>query len=373
MQFCQVIGQQKIKDQLTAEVVSGRIPHAQLFVSRPGSGGLPLAMALAQFINCEQRGARDSCGECGSCRKSAQLVHPDIHFSFPVISSKSGKPSVSTDHLKAWREAVLSTPYMSEYDWLQFIGAANKQGNITAEECRQIIRQLQLKSFEGTFKVQIIWMVEALGSQGNILLKLLEEPPPQTIIILIAESQDLILNTILSRTQLKVLEDLSAEEISTALVAREEADPERAGQIAFLADGNYHRALELSRKTSQDMFKWLDTWVSAAMNSNVNDLLDFNAFLHSEGREKVKHFLDYVLHFLRECLALRFRVGSEVRLGLKEKSLAQRIWKFADLDRISRFIALVEEKHYHVERNVNAKYILLDLGINMRRILRGEE
>ena len=157
--------------QLIAEAKAERIPHAQLFVSRPGTGGLPLAIAFAQYINCEQPTATDSCGVCISCRKSSQLVHPDIHLSFPSFRLKPTKPNLSQDFLKSWREAFLSTPYMNSYDWLQYIKAGNKQGNISAEECRQIIKQLQLTTFEGKYKVQIIWMVEALGKEGNILLK----------------------------------------------------------------------------------------------------------------------------------------------------------------------------------------------------------
>ena len=372
MQFRNVIGQERLKEQLIREANSDRIPHAQLFVSRPGTGGLPLAIAFAQYINCDQPTASDSCGECPACSKANALVHPDIHFTFPAFPKKSGSPHLSDDYVAQWREAVEQQPYMNQFDWLQFINAGNKQGNITALECRHIIRQLQLKSFEGKYKVQIIWMVEALGVSGNILLKLLEEPPPDTVLLLICEQQEKILNTILSRTQLKVMEDLSTDEIKAALLNDIESDAERAGQIAFFADGNYHRALELQRQTSADMFKWLDTWLSASMNSNANSLLEFINYLNSEGREKVKHFFDYLLHFFRECLTMEFNQGGQVRLLMKEKALAEKIWRFADLERISKVVKLVEDKHYHVERNVNPKYILLDLSVRSRDILRGK-
>jgi DNA polymerase-3 subunit delta' len=372
MQFKDVIGQQQLKTQLIREASSDRVAHAQLFLSRPGTGGLPLALAFAQYINCDNPGETDSCNVCASCVKAAKLTHPDIHFSFPAFPKKSGKPHLSDDYLVPWREALGRQPYMDQFDWLQFIDAGNRQGNITALECRHIIRQLGLKAFEGKYKVQIIWMVEALGNEGNILLKLLEEPPLDTVLILIAEQQEKILNTILSRTQIKVLDDLSVEEIKTALVAGGEQDDQRAAQLAYFADGNYHRALALQQKSSADLFKWLDTWLSASMNNQANALLDFIGFLNSEGREKVKHFFDYMLHFFRECLTLRFQESGHIRLMAREKELAEKIWLFADLDRISRLVSLVEEKHYHVERNVNPKYILLDLSVKSKKILRGK-
>ncbi|MCP4122394.1 MAG: hypothetical protein GY751_11625 [Bacteroidetes bacterium] len=373
MQFKDVIGQQRLKTQLINEAQSDRIPHAQLFLARPGTGALPLAMAFAQYINCDGPGETDSCGLCPSCVKSAQMIHPDIHYSFPVIRPKNKKaPKLyfSDDFINEWRDAVLKQPYINIFDWLQFIDAGNKQGNLTAEECRRISRKLQLRAFEGKYKVQIIWMVESFEKEGNRLLKLLEEPPADTILILIAEEQEKILPTILSRTQIKVVEDLELQDVQKALLALDESDDERLSQIAFFADGNFHRALELHKNTSKDMFKWLDTWLSASMNNNANQLLEFISYLNSEGREKVKHFFDYMLHFFRECITLQFKHGSEVRLVVKEKALAERIWKFADLDSVSRVIELIEEKYYHVERNVNAKYILLDLSIRTRKIFR---
>lgn len=372
MQFSDVIGQERLKEQLIREANSERVPHAQLFVSRPGTGGLALAAAFAQYINCESPGASDSCGTCSSCLKSAKLAHPDIHFSFPAFPQKSGKPHISDDYLDKWREAVEQQPYMDVFDWLQFISAGNKQGNITATECRHMIRQLGLKAFEGRYKVQIVWMAESLGNEGNILLKLLEEPPADTVLILIAEQQEKLLNTILSRTQIKVLDDLPAAAIKASLMAAGDIDEERAGQIAFFADGNYHRALALYQKSSADMFKWLDTWLSASMNNNATALLEFINFLNGEGREKVKHFFDYILHFFRECLTVRFQEGAQARLVVKERALAEKIWRFADLERITRVVRLVEEKHYHVERNVNPKYILLDLSVQSHKILRGK-
>src|ERR1700741_3866656 len=181
----------------------------------------------------------DSCGECPSCKKSAQLIHPDIHFSYPVVTKKSGSPPISTDYISEWREFIKSYAYGNVYDWLQFIGAENKQGNITAEECNDIIRQLSLKSFESDYKVLLLWMPEYLGKEGNKLLKLVEEPPPNTLFILVAENESLILPTILSRTQLVKIPVINTNELADALVSRAKISSDQAQQIAPLAEGNY--------------------------------------------------------------------------------------------------------------------------------------
>lgn len=372
MQFKDVIGQSHIKQQLIKEVQSGRIPHAQLFLSRSGTGGLAMALAFAQYLNCDAPTNEDSCGVCPSCSKNSKLIHPDVHFTFPAFTKKSGKPHTSSDYLNEWRKAALQQPYQTEYDWLQFLNAGNKQGNITALECREIIKRLQLKAFEGKYKVQIVWMAENLGKEGNILLKLLEEPPKDTILILIAEEQELILNTILSRTQIKSFADLSVDDLKQALSPQIEDDA-KAEQIAFLADGSYHTALELLSKSSNNSFDWMQTWLTASMNRQANNVVAFVNQLSSEGREVNKQFLEYALHFFRECLSLKFKGEDSVKLSRKETMLAKKVWQIANFERIAALIPLIEEKHYYVERNVNVKYILLDLSIKLEKILRGKQ
>jgi DNA polymerase III subunit delta' len=199
MQFKDVIGQQEVKQHLVEMVQHNRLSHALLFLGREGSGALPLAIAFAQYIVCQKANAKpqpagpslfgepepvaapvamnDSCGVCPSCTKAHALVHPDIHFSYPVVTKKAGTPPLSTDYVAEWREFIQQYPYGNVYDWLQFIGAENKQGNITAQECNDIMRKLNLKSFESGYKILVLWMPEYLGKEGNKLLKLIEEPP----------------------------------------------------------------------------------------------------------------------------------------------------------------------------------------------------
>ena len=198
MQFNELIGLDRSIDRLRSMAQPGRMPHAMLLVGPEGSGKLPLALALAQYLLCEQRTDADACGQCSNCRKLQILQHPDLHFVFPVVGSKM----TSDQYLVQWRAALAENPYLNVNDWLQSIGAENKQGNISKEECLAIVKKLSLKSFESRSKVMLIWLPEYLGKEGNRLLKIIEEPPVDTYFILVAQQTELILNTILSRCQL---------------------------------------------------------------------------------------------------------------------------------------------------------------------------
>jgi DNA polymerase-3 subunit delta' len=372
VQFKDVIGQEEVKAQLLREFQSGKIPHAQMFLARKGTGGLAMAMAFAQYLLCDNQSETDSCSVCPSCSKVSQLIHPDLHFSFPTVTTKAGKSTTSVDYIKEWRNSVLQTPYMTLFDWLQVINAENKQGNITAEECRSLSNKLQLKSFEGKFKVQIIWMAETLGKEGNILLKLLEEPPENTILILVAEDQEAILGTILSRTQVKNFHDLSSEAIKRALMERQQLAEEQALKVAFIADGDFHQALTLLGSNAMVVFDYLEVWLSASLNKKGSETMQFVESISKEGRETIKKFLDYALHFFRECLSVQYKTEDRIKLSSREKALATKIWQITNLERLSRLIPLIEEKHYHIERNANSKYVLLDLSIQTEKVLRGK-
>ena len=261
MRFDDVIGQADVKKNLVSLVKDNRLSHALLFLSKEGAGGLSLALALSQYIVCEKVSRSDgpslfgepesapipddACGICSSCQKAAALVHPDIHFSYPVVPRKGGDKPVSTDYISEWREFIKMYPYGNTYDWLQFIGAENKQGNITATECNDIIRKLNLKSFESIYKILVMWMPEYLGNEGNKLLKLIEEPPANTLFILVAQEESKLLSTIISRTQQVRIPALETEDISKALVSRAAASPDAAHKAASVAEGNYREALQL--------------------------------------------------------------------------------------------------------------------------------
>src|SRR6516225_2271587 len=232
--FKDVIGQAPVKQHLVELVQSNRLSHALLFLGQEGSGALPMALAFAQYVVCEQPRDGDACGVCPPCIKAKQLIHPDIHYSYPDIPKKAGDKPVSTDYGAEWREFIAQYPYGNSYDWLQFIGAENKQGNITAQECNDIIHKLNLKSFESGYKILVMWMPEYLGNEGNKLLKLIEEPPASTLFILVAENESLILQTILSRTQLVRIPLPEPADIQQGLIERSGVAQEQARQIAVL-------------------------------------------------------------------------------------------------------------------------------------------
>ena len=294
VQFEKVTGQKDTKDQLIQLVQHNRLSHALLFLAKEGSGALSLALAFAQYIVCEKVNGKiknipdsatlfgnpepanpktdvniDSCGICSACTKASQLVHPDIHFTYPVISKKAGNAPLSTDYIKEWREFVNRQPYGNTYDWLQFIGADNKQGNITAEECNDINRKISLKSFESDYKVLVIWMPEYLTKNGNKLLKLIEEPPPNTLFLLVAENEELILPTILSRTQLVKIPPLTHLEVESALVIKAGVPVEKAQQLAALSEGNYREALLLLQHLEDDWQATLREWLNIICKKNL--------------------------------------------------------------------------------------------------------
>ena len=340
MHFSQVIGQQELKTQLTHMIQQNRLSHALLFLGKEGSGGLPMALAFAQYITCEknplQSGRKkvveaaasmfgddpepevetlfqDACGTCSACTKAAKMVHPDIHYCYPVIPAKPGDKPISTDYITEWRSFINSNPYGNSFDWLQSIHAENKQGNITSEECGDIIHKMSLKSFESAYKILIIWMPEFLGKNGNKLLKLIEEPPPDTLFILVAENDANVLPTILSRTQLIKIPVLYPHDIQLALQQRENIDEQKALQIAATAEGNYHEALQQLQHADDDWEVLLRSWLNSILKTGPVAQVKWIEEAAKLGREKQKQFLKYFSHLLEQ--AIRLRVAPE---GLNE-------------------------------------------------------
>ncbi|MFT3826714.1 MAG: hypothetical protein QM731_22520 [Chitinophagaceae bacterium] len=391
MSFRDVIGQSAIKQQLTGMVQQNRISHALLFLSKEGSGGLSLATAFAQYILCEKIANRnappagpslfgdeptatepavlpsDACGQCASCIKAQQLVHPDIHFAYPVIPRKAGDKPVSTDYITEWRTFINKQPYGNVYDWLQSIGAENKQGNITAQECNDIIRKLNLKSFESGFKVLVLWMPEYLGNEGNKLLKLIEEPPPDTLFILVAENDSLVLQTILSRTQLVKIPVLETADITEALVARG-TPPEQARQAASIAAGNYREALQLVLHAGEDWQAHLRDWLNAILKNGPIAQVKWIDEVSKLGREKQKQFLRYFNHLLEQAIRLR-AMGESFPIPDAERDFALRLNKIANFGQQEAIIEELDKASYYVERNANAKMLFHALTIKLYHIL----
>jgi len=378
-------------------VQHNRLSHALLFLSKEGSGALQLALAFAQYITCERVNGKqtaatvepslfgetepassikypasipDSCGSCPACKKANELIHPDIHFSYPVITKKPGEKPISTDFIKEWREFLAAYPYGNVYDWLQFIGAENKQGNITAHECNDITRKLSLKSFESEYKILIMWMPEFLGKEGNKLLKLIEEPPPNTLFLFVAENEDLILPTILSRTQLIKIPMLSNLELEASLELKEGVNIEKARQVAAVAEGNYREALQLLQHADDDWEALLREWLNAVIRTGPLAQVKWIDDVAKLGREKQKQFLKYFIHLLEQAIRLRvINPAKDQPTTANETDFAIRLNKLCDLGQQEAIINELDKASYYIERNANAKMLFHALSIRLYHII----
>ena len=393
MQFSKIMNQREVKQQLVELIQHNRLSHALLFLSKEGGGALSLALALAQYLTCERTADQsrqtiastslfeetsqpssvdrglwsDSCGNCPSCTKANRLVHPDIHYSYPVVTKKSGTPPLSVDYISEWREFINNYPYGNVYDWLQFIGAENKQGNITANECNDIIRKLSLKSFESEYKILIMWMPEYLGAEGNKLLKLIEEPPPNTLFILVAENETLLLPTIVSRCQMIKIPMLETTDIETALIDSK-IDPLKARQVAATAEGNYREALQLLQHAEEDWQGILRDWLNSIIKTGPIAQTKWVEETSRLGREKQKQFLRYFNHLLEQSIRSKI-MGSNIHLPDNEKDFADRLNRLADISQQQAIIEELDRATYYIERNANAKILFHALTIKLYHII----
>ena len=370
MLFSEIIGQQAIKERLIRSVNEGRISHAQLFLGPQGSGSLALALAYAQYISCKNKLENDSCGICPSCVKLNKLVHPDLHFVYPVALSKNVK--TSTDVAAEWREAFLDNPYITLFNWFELLEAENKQAVIGVEESAEILRKLSLTTYEAEYKIMIIWQAEKMNQQAaNKLLKILEEPPDKTLFLLVCESEDQLLRTIVSRTQLIKILKISDADLIQALVERNEISPEDAEKTAHLADGNYSEALLLIKENEsagQNLARF-QKLMRASLKFDPKAVLTWIDEIADAGRERQKNFLNYALHIIRESLVLNYGNASLVKLGTSEQEFVQKFSPFIHSSNTEQFIEELNKAHYHMERNANAKILFMDLAFKFNELL----
>ena len=391
MLLSEVIGQEKLKKQLVDMVQQQRLPHALLLVGPEGSGALPLAVAFAQYIvsipsqttaTADLFGAPaeptsqpfytpEQIADLPTYHRASQLMHPDLHFSFPTIIEKPGQKNISANFIEQWREFINGYPYGNAFDWLQFIKAENKQGNISADECNEIIKKLSFKSFESAYKVLVLWMPEYLGKEGNKLLKLIEEPPDNTIFILVAASEENILPTILSRCQFVKVPRLSTDEIESALMGRAKLAPEKAKQVAILAEGNYREALHLIQHSDQDYISMIKDWLNAILKMGPLAQLKWVEEMSKLGREQQKQFLKYFNHLLEHSIRLK-TMGSDLPLDSDLKDFALRINKIAGVSQMESIVNELDKSIYHIERNANPKMLFMALSIKLYHIIQNK-
>jgi DNA polymerase III subunit delta' len=381
MLFSEVIGQNEIKAKLRNLVEHNRLSHALLLNAPEGAGGLPLALAFAQFMVCERVSAfesksdfpRESCNICPSCVKAAGMIHPDIHYSYPVIPRKTGDKPISTDFISEWREFVKLSPYGTIFDWLQEINAENKQGNITANECNEINRKLSLKSFESGYKVLVMWMPEYLDKEGNKLLKLIEEPPPDTLFIFVTEDETKILPTILSRVQIIRLPRPSVPEIQEALITRAGVSSDQARVLAVVSEQNYREALRQLQHVQDDWLGMLREWLNAIMRKGPLDQVKWVEEISRVGREKQKQFLQYFIHLLEQAIRMRMYDGVISDLPDAEQDFALRLNKIADPAAQQSIVLELNKSIYYIERNAHAKLLFHALTIRLYHVLSNRE
>lgn len=378
MRFSEIIGQQHIKNHLMYSAKNGRIPHAQLFIAPEGTGALPIAIAYAQYIICNNT-MDDNEGGNASCNlKFDNLQHPDLHFIYPVYTNKTDKKNSSEDFLQTWFEFIKSNSYSSYTDWLNKIDVKNQQPQISVKEAEIISKKLALKSYEGGYKVMIIWMAEKMNVEtANKLLKLLEEPNDKTLFLLIAEDEKAILPTILSRCQVIHFNKLSDNDIAEGLIKNEKVEDNRAKLLAKKANGNYNKALsELYAKEEGLPFdKWFVDWVRAAFRANkdakvVSNLVSWSDDLSGIGRENQKLFLEHCLEIFRQALLLNYQAKDLVYYESKvENFKLENFAPFINNQNIFEIYKEINEAIYHVERNANPKILFTDLSIKLTRLI----
>jgi DNA polymerase-3 subunit delta' len=371
MKFQDVLGQDYLKNYLIKTTDSSRIPHAQLFVGESGSGTLPMAIAYARYVLCGEDNL--------ACNlKFDTLSHPDLHFIYPTVTTEDVKSKPrSIDFLPLWREFVKENSYGSLFDWYKKLGHLNKQGEIRVDDAQETLKTLALKSYEGGYKVLIIWNADKMNiTTSNKLLKIIEEPPAKTLFILISENEENIIQTIRSRCQVLNFGALSQQTIVDALVSNHQTEDSRAKKIAYQAQGSYTKALEILNDDNEFPFdEWFVSWVRTAFRAKGNPgsilgLITWSETIASLGKETQKKFLLYCIEIFRQALLLNYQTKELVYLEPDvENFTLEKFAPFVNGNNIQEIYKELSDAVYHIERNGNAKLILTDLSIKLTRLI----
>jgi DNA polymerase-3 subunit delta' len=375
MNFSQIPGHKEIIGKLIRSVQEERVSHAQLFAGPEGCGSMALALAYARFISCENRTEHDSCGTCKSCVKYEKMIHPDLHFVFPVIKGKKATDPVSDNYIEEWREFVKKSPYFTINNWLDSIEVGNAQGIIFASEASEIIKKLSLKSFESDFKIMIIWLPEKMHqATANKLLKMIEEPPEKTLFLLASEEPEKVIPTILSRCQLVKIPSFSSHDIEKYLTQRFNISLDKAVDISSVSKGNIIRAIELcenedSSLANLDRFKSL---MRFAWKRDIISLINWSEEIAATGREAQKNFISFSMRILRENLMLSLDQlkNKLVFLTGEEATFSGNFHPFINQNNIYPLSEEFNLIYSHIEANGNAKILFLDLALKVTRLIR---
>lgn len=350
-----------VRNQVDDLLKSEHIPHALMLSGPEGCGKLAMAVYVARSILCLES-VVSPCNACTACLKSKKWIHPDLHFAFPVF----GSDKTSKDYISSFRSLFLQNPYTGFNDWMSHIGGENKQANINKKECEEITHKIGLKSFEGKNKVLILWLPEYLGKEGNRLLKLFEEPPPNTHFILVTENKEKILNTIISRFQMLSIPPVPNDVMHQVLIHDHGLSQKKAEQISFMAYGNYNKAMNLLvegavHQYEEDLLDWLRASYKLDPLLIQNWLMKFN----KKGREQQKFFIDYCLEFLRTLHLMQFLPREKIRFTDREYETALKVKRIIHAEKIARFTEIIEEAGYGLERNANTKILFTERSIQL--------
>lgn len=373
MYFKDIIGQEEIKRHLIQTAQSGVLPHAQLFTEPGGSGAFALALAYARYVNCSRRTDTDACGQCPSCLKYDELAHPDLHFVFPIVAKKERKKEICDDYLQEWRAFLHDHTYFGIDQWLDAMDAGNSQALIYSKESDEIIRKLSLKIYEADYRVLLVWLPEKLHvSCANKLLKLIEEPPAHTLILMVSEQPDLILGTIQSRTQRINIPRILPEDLAKAMQSRYGLSPEDAHYVSHLANRNYLKAVEAISVNEETMF-FLEQFKTVMRNSwarNVKAMKEQADVLASIGREKQKNYLAYCQRLVRENFIYRFQAPELNYMNREEAAFAVRFSPYVNERNVIDLMDELAKAELHISQNVNPKMVFFDLALRITVLIR---
>jgi DNA polymerase III subunit delta' len=375
MNFAQIPGQSEIKSRLIRSVQEERVSHAQLFAGPEGCGSMALALAYARYVNCENRTEEDSCGVCKSCVKYDKLIHPDLHFVFPVIKKKNVNDPVSDNYIDDWRTFVKKSPFFTVNDWFDSIEVGNAQGMIYASEAGEIIRKLSLKTFESDFKIMIIWLPEKMHqATSNKLLKMIEEPPDKTLFLLVSEEPGKVITTILSRCQLVKIQAFATEDLEKYVSDRFGLPHDKALDIARVSNGNINRANELceNEESSVTNLNHFRSLMRFAWKRDILSIISWSEEIASTGREFQKSFISFSLRLLRENLMLSLDQlkNNLVFLSGDEVDFANKFHPFITQTNVFSLNEEFNLAYSHIEANGNAKIVFLDLALKVTKLIR---
>ena len=370
MRFSEIPGLDDEKKILINSYNSNTIHHAMLFIGQKGSANLSLALAFATYINCQNRNT-DSCGECPSCSKMDKLIHPDVNFVFPVAPTpKINKEVISDKFIHSWRSSVIESPYITVEDWFEIYGFENKQPNISKDEVRNLVKKLALKPFESVFKINILWLPEYLHlSTSNAMLKILEEPPGNTLFFIVTNNDQKLISTIKSRVQSFKVKRFLDEDMKKYLSSYRDISEAEVDQAIYLSNGNINKAEKYLFVSNSEDLTQLKVWMRACYSQNFQDINNQVEWFNTLSKIKKRTFLTYSLKLMREALVSSID-ESLSKISDEEMSFISNFRKTLKQKEFEEIIILLDENIRYLDRNANPKILFLDLSIKIANLFK---